>query len=389
MSGMRLPSPPPIYLDHHATTPVDPRVASSVLEVMTASFGNANSVENLYGEIAADLVSHARSEVASLIGGEANGVNFTSGATEAIDLAMAHAVTTIKNRPLRVALSSVEHRAVLDAVSLYQGTEDLEVYDIPVDRHARLDIAGLERVCNHGVDLVCVMAANNEVGTIYPIEEIAELANRSGALSLIDATQAAGRIPIEVYQWRLDYVVLSAHKIYGPKGVGALVVPSDVEVRPKNEAAPGTGTGTANVPGIVGLGKACQLRRLEMDEDEPRIAAQRDRLEQFLLANVAGLVVNGDRSNRLSNNLHVSVPGAPNDLVVSKLRHTVALSTGAACSSGAESHSHVLRAMSLSDELLDGALRIGTGKFTSDDDIETAGVHISRAITSAREALRG
>ena len=386
---MRLPSPPPIYLDHHATTPVDPRVASSVLDVMTTSFGNANSLDNLYGEIAADLVSDARSEVANLVGGEADGVNFTSGATEAISLAVAHAVATIKSRPVRVALSTVEHRAVLDAVSLYQETEDLEVHEIPVDRYARLDIAALERVCNNGIDLVCVMAANNEVGTIYPIREIAELANRSGALTLIDATQAAGRITMEVYQWRLAYLVLSAHKIYGPKGVGALVVPADVEVRPRNEAAPGTGAGTANVPGIVGLGKACQLRRLEMDVDEPRMGAQRDRLEQILLANVAGLVVNGDRSNRLSNNLHVSVPRVPNDLVVSKLRRAVALSTGAACSSGAESQSHVLRAMGLPDELLDGALRIGTGKFTSDDDIETAGVCISRAISSAREALRG
>ncbi len=386
---MKLPSALPIYLDHHATTPVDPRVAAVVVEAMTSAFGNANSVEHLYGEIAADLVAEARSEVAETVGGEAEGVHFTSGSTESIRLAISHAVSACGRRPLRVALSTVEHQAVMDAIAFHVHLEDVVVRWLPVDGKARLDMTALHTACQEGVDLVCVMAANNEVGTVYPVEDIVETASRAGAQTLIDATQAAGRIPLEVSRWGITYLTLSAHKIYGPKGVGALVVPPTLQFWATHGSAHRTGQGTPNVPGIVGLGKACQLRRLEMEEDEPRMESQRNRLEELLAANIEGLVVNGDREHRLSNNLHVSVVGVPNDAIISRLRHHVALSSGAACLSAAQISSHVLQAMGLSEPLQEGALRIGTGKFTTNDEIEQAGMYIAESVISTRRALEG
>lgn len=386
---MRLPTPPPIYLDHHATTPVDPRVAAIVLRAMTTDFGNANSAEHLYGEAAADLVADARREVAALIGADPEGVQFTSGSSESIRLAVGHAVSSCRHRPLRVALTAVEHRAVLDTVAAHEARGEVTVHWLPVDGWARLDLAALEAVCRDGVDLVCVMAANNEVGTLYPIDEVARIAGRAGALTLVDATQAAGRIPIQVAAWEITYLTMSAHKIYGPKGVGALVVLPELDVRPIHGRTPGTGDGTPNVPGIVGLGEACRLRRLEMSADESRMAAQRDQLQALLLAGIDGLVINGDCEHRLSNNLHVSVPGVPNDAVVARLRRHVALSTVAACSSGAETPSHVLRAMGLPAALQEGALRIGTGKFTTDEEIERAAEHITKAVAGTRAAVRG
>ena len=384
---MELPSPPPIYLDHHSTTPVDPRVVTAVIEAMTAEFGNANSVEHLYGEVAASRIEAARQEVAKLVGAQPGGVHFTSSATDSIQLALSHAFASCAHSPMRVALTSVEHRAVLDAVAFHGRREKTVVKEIPVDGQARVDMDMLQKVCKDGVDLVCVLAANNEVGTINPVEEITNIIHGAGAHVLIDSTQAVGRITIKAHEWGISYLTVSAHKIYGPKGIGALVVPPDFQVRPWNETVPGTGEGTPNVPGIIGLGKACHLRRLEMNIDEPRMAMQRDRLQGTLLSNVEGLVVNGDCNNRLSNNLHISVPGIPNDAVIARLRPFVALSTGAACSSGAQAPSHVLTAMGLTHSLMNGAIRIGTGKFTSDSEIEKAGKYIARVVSDTRKAF--
>jgi cysteine desulfurase len=386
---MQLPNPPPIYLDYHATTPVDPRVAAVVLHTMTTAFGNANSAEHVYGETAAALVADARREVAALVDAAPEGVHFTSGSSESIRLALAHAVAGRGQKPLRVAVTTVEHRAVLDAVAVHERRGEVTVRWLPVDGRARLDMTALEAACHDGMDLVCVMAANNEVGTLYPVEEVTRIAGRTGARTLIDATQAAGRVSIHAAAWEITYLAISAHKIYGPKGVGALIVPSELDMRPSHGPTPGTGNGTPNVPGIAGLGEACRLRRLEMGDDEPRIAAQRDRLELLLLAGIHGLVMNGDRACRLSHNLHVSVPDVPNDAVIARLRHSVALSTGAACSSSAQTPSHVLRAMGVSEAVQEGSLRIGTGKFTTDEDIQQAAEHIVQAVAALRRAMGG
>ena len=385
---MTLPVPRPIYLDYHSTTPVDPRVAAVILRAMTVDFGNANSTEHLYGEVAAEVVVEARREVAALVGADPAGVNFTSGASESIRLAVTHAISDCRHRPVRVAVTTVEHRSVLDAVAAHEAHDEVTVRWLPVDSCARLDLGALEGTCRDGVDLVCVMAANNEVGTLYPIDEIVRIASQSGARTLVDATQATGHIAIRAAAWGITYLCVSAHKMYGPKGIGALVVPIGLDVSTTHHGLGGAGDGTPNVPGIAGLGEASRLRRVEMDVDEPRIAAQRNRLETLLLAGIDGLVINGDREHRLGNNLHISVPGAPNEAVVARLRHLVALSTGAACSSGAAGSSHVLRAMCLPEVLQEGALRISTGKFSTDDEIELASEHIRSVVTVVRDAAR-
>ena len=386
---MKQPRELPIYLDHHSTTPVDPRVAALVLEVMTSTFGNANSVEHLYGELAADLLFDAKCDVARLVGSIPDGVHFTSGSTQSIHLALSHAVAVCEHRPLRVALSTVEHRAVIDAITFYEQQGTVVVRWLPVDGQARLEMSEVRRACEDGIDLVCVMAANNEVGTIYPVSEIVDLANAAGSQTLIDATQAVGRLPVAAEEWGITYLAVSAHKIYGPKGVGALIAPQGFEGWLVDRSGHSAAQGTPNVPGIVGLGKACRLRHAEMSIDEPRMASQRDRLEYLLLLGIDNLVINGDRCHRLTNNLHVSIPGVPHDAVISRLRHLVALSSGAACSSASQSPSHVLVAMGLSETLQEGALRIGTGKFTTNEEIELAGQYIAHAVSSTRSALRG
>jgi cysteine desulfurase len=373
----------PIYLDHHATTPVDPRVASLVLEAMTNDFGNANSVDHAFGLKASGMVTKAATLVADLVDCEARNVRFTSGSTEAIRLAMDHLLDRHAGKTMRIALTRVEHKALVDAATAAARNAGAEVAWLDVDGHAQLDLDCLDRVLSMGVDVVCVMAANNEVGTIYPIGECAARAHSAGAAVLVDATQAAGRIPLSVQSHGIDYLALSAHKMYGPKGAGALIT-----------AEPATfdrawHQGTPNVPGIVGLGEACRLRALEMAEDEARIGGLRDLLESGLVAQIPGLVVNGDHSMRLSSNLHVSIPGIPNDAVIGRLRETVAISTGAACVSGTHAPSHVLRAMGLSEDLQDSALRIGLGKFNTTQEIESAVGHITRAVDEIREIVSG
>jgi cysteine desulfurase len=356
---------------------------------MTSDFGNANSAEHVYGDVAAELVDEARGHVAVLAGADPESVNFTSGSSESIRLAIEHEVSVSNTLPLRVVTTAVEHRAVLDVLAARVARGEVTVRQVPVDHRCKLDLDALEEACREGPDLVCIMAANNEVGAIYPVEQVGQMAARFGARSFVDATQAAGHIPIRADAWNITYLTLSAHKMYGPKGVGALVAPRGFGVRSSHGRVPGAGDGTPNVPGIAGLGEACRLRNLERATDEKQIAVQRDRLEALLLAGIDGLVVNGDAQHRLSNNLHVAVPGVPNNAVIARLRPHVALSSGAACSSGAETPSHVLRAMGLPDEILGSALRISNGKFTTDEEIECAAEQIMSAIVGVRSALKG
>lgn len=379
----------PIYLDNHASTQVDPRVVAVILHTMTTGYGNPNSVDHVFGDMAAKMVVAAQCEVAKLIGGDPDGVHFTTGASEAIQLAIAHAVSNRPHRdiPLRVALSAVEHRAVLDAISLQEDNGNVVVTWLPVDNFARLDLEALKSACASGIDLVCVMAANNEVGTLYPIEQIAQIASSANASILIDATQAAGHIPIFAVDWGITYLTVSGHKMYGPKGIGALVTLPNISIRYSHGRLRSTGNGTPNVPGIVGLGEACRLRQMEMIQDEPRIAAQRNHLEALLLSTISGLEVNGDRSNRLSHNLHLSLPDVPNDAVLARLRNRLAISTGAACTSAVDTPSHVLNAMGLAEELQNGAFRIGLGKFTTDDEIERAAGYFVAAVEDTRRAI--
>jgi cysteine desulfurase len=381
-----------IYLDYHATTPVDPRVVEVVVHHMTTAFGNASSRDHAYGDEAERSVEVAAAEVARLIGAQTRNIVFTSGATEAANLALkgvAWAAQPNLGRPVRIGLMPVEHPAVLDTCEYLQHRGLAEVTHFRVDDRAQLELDDYRRKVREGLDLVVLMAANNEVGTIYPLKEAARIAKRYGALVFSDATQAAGKIPLEFTRWDVDLMVLSAHKLYGPKGVGALVSRKNLQLEQwlhGGQQQRGRRAGTLNVPGIAGFGEAAKLRRSEMQSDELRIASQRDRFQRLLEG--SSVVVNGDLESRLAGNLHMSFIGVPNQALVARIRHRVAVSTGAACSSGIEAPSHVLRAMGLPQERVDGAIRFGIGKFTEDNDLERAAELIENAVGEVAGLLR-
>jgi cysteine desulfurase len=373
----------PIYLDYHATTPVDHRVADVIYHYMTEEFGNASSTDHEYGDRAETAVKQAAKHVADLIGASPKAIIWTSGATESINLAIQGSLASNPDKPHRIALLPLEHKAVLDTCYALKQRGWADLILLKIDSKGRLDLDHLERVCAEGLSLLCVMAANNEIGTIYPIHAIGQVAQRHSVPFLCDGSQAVGKIPIQFSEWGITYLAVSAHKLYGPKGTGALVVRKGYHLKPLMFGGghqKGMRSGTLNVPGIVGLGEACRLRSQEMEEDEQSIAQKRDRLQQLLVDNIPSLTVNGDLENRLAGNLHVSIPNVPNSAVIARVRSKLAISTGSACSSGVEAPSHVLRAIKLPEKLLEGALRIGVGKFTTALEIEQAAKILINAV---------
>jgi len=383
----------PIYLDHHATTPLDPRVREAMLPYFTDRFGNASSTDHVYGDIADRAVKTARDRVADLLGVDPRTVIFTSGATESLNLAIQGRIAAIAQTSAQlphIACTAVEHQAVLETCRALARQQRVRLTEIPVDRHARIDLDRLETLCRDGLDLLCVMAANNEVGTIYPVREIAAIAQRYGVTYVCDAAQAAGKIPIESDAWGIDLLSISAHKFYGPKGIGALICRRDCAIEPLfygGGQQRGIRPGTFDVPSIVGLGEACRLRQLEMLDDERRVAALRDRLEENLRNAIPQLEVHGDRGSRLAGNLHVAIPGLPNSAIVARLRDRVALSTGSACTSGVEAPSHVLQAMGLDREAMDGSLRLGLGRLTSREEVERVASAIADEVAAVSALL--
>ncbi|MBD1902077.1 MULTISPECIES: cysteine desulfurase family protein [Cyanophyceae] len=381
-----------IYLGYHSTTPVDPRVANQMLHYMTKVFGNASSIDHTYGDKAEEAVSQAAIHIAELVGASPRQIIFTSGATESINLVIQGSISSYSNTQTkpRIAVSPVEHKAVLDTCEAVAKKGLAEIVSLKVDSKGRINLDHLKQVCAEGLSLVCVMAANNEIGNIYPIEVIAQIVQCYSIPFLCDASQAVGKIPINFEEWGITYLAISAHKLYGPKGCGVLIVRKGHHLEPiifGGGHQKGMRSGTLDVPSIVGLGEACRLRQLEMEEDEKAIASKRDKLQNLLLERIPGLVINGDTTSRLAGNLHISIPDIPNSAVIARVRSQLAISTGSACSSGVESPSHVLQALNLSSEVIEGALRIGLGKFTTDEEIETAVEILSTAVSNTRQAM--
>lgn len=375
---------PPIYLDYHATTPVDPRVAAVLMQHLSGTFGNAHSRDHILGDDAERVVEAARNEVALLVGAAPRDVFFTSGATEAVNLALVGLAFEYRStgRHLRIGASAAEHLAVLDTARWLAANDIASLTLLPVDQFARVDLSALERAGASGLDLICVMAANNEVGTVSDLASVGDIARRCGAVWMCDATQAAGRLPISFESTGTGLLALSAHKFYGPKGIGALVRRAGIRLSPLLHGGGherGMRSGTLNVPSIAAFGEAARLRRLEMAVDEPSIARRRDALEAHLERSEVPFVVNGDRRNRLAGNLHVSFTDIPNQAIIARIRDRLAISTGSACSSGIEAPSHVLRSMGVSQGVADGALRFGIGKFVTDDEIAEAAELVSNA----------
>jgi cysteine desulfurase len=349
---------------------------------MTAAFGNANSLDHGYGNEAAQAVKQARQQIAELINASVKEIIFTSGATESINLAIQGHINQ-QNTPAKIIVSPVEHKAVLDTCKVLAKKGLAEIIWLNVNQQAQIDLEHLEKVCSGGASLICVMAANNEVGTIYPVEKIGAIAQKYHIPFLCDASQAVGKIPLNFQDWGITYLAISGHKLYAPKGVGALVVKKGHPLEPLIYGGgheQGLRSGTLNVSGIAGLGKACRLRQLEMSADENAIALLRDQLQNLLKAQIPNLLVNGDLNNRLSGNLHISIPDIPNSAIIARICHKLAISTGAACSSGIVAPSHVLQAMNLTENIIEGALRIGIGKFTTKEEIEKASFAIASAV---------
>ncbi|MBN3926645.1 cysteine desulfurase family protein [Nostoc sp. NMS4] len=376
-----------IYLDYHSTTPVDPRVAEKVMYYMTTAFGNANSVDHIYGDEAAKAVKQARQQIAELINASVKEIIFTSGATESINLAIQGHINQ-QNTPATIIVSPVEHKAVLDTCKVLAKKGLAEIIWLNVNQQAQINLEHLEKVCSGGASLLCVMAANNEVGTIYPVQKIGAIASSYHIPFLCDASQAVGKILLNFQDWGITYLAISGHKLYAPKGVGALVVRKGHYLEPLIYGGgheQGFRSGTLNVPGIAGLGEACRLRQLEMEADENAIALLRNQLQNWLQAQIPDLLVNGDLNNRLSGNLHISIPDIPNSAMIARVRHQLAISTGAACSSGVVAASHVLQAMNLSENIIEGALRIGIGKFTTKAEIEKASSLLISAVNEIHQ----
>ena len=375
-----------IYLDHHATTPVDPRVLEAMLPWFTEKFGNAASRNHSFGWEARDAVDKAREQVAALIGASPREIVFTSGATESNNLAIKGAGW--HGRHNRMVTATTEHKAVLDPADWLEEELGFEVERLHVEGDGRLHLGELDEALAQPTEIVSLMAANNEIGLLHPLAEIGAICGRRGALFHVDAAQAAGRIPLDVSAAAIDLLSISAHKLYGPKGVGALYVRGPVRKRivPQMDGGGherGLRSGTLNVPGIVGLGAACQLADAEMETEGVRLAALRDRLLERLRAELDGLHVNGALEPRLPNNLNVSFEGADGETLLSKL-DGLAVSSGSACTTADPRPSHVLRAIGLTDKLAQASLRFGLGRTTTAEDIEEAAGRVIAAIQRLR-----
>jgi cysteine desulfurase len=377
-----------VYLDNHSTTPVDPRVLEAMLPYFGPKFGNAASRGHRYGWEAEKAVDLARKRVAYLAGATAREIVFTSGATESNNLAIKGAMEAAGKRGNHIVTVATEHKAVLDPVRHLE-RQGIRATILPPLPDGLVDLNALAAAVRPETVLVSAMYANNETGTVQPVQQIGALCRRLGVLFHCDAAQAFGKIPIDVERDCIDLLSVSAHKIYGPKGVGALYV------RRRKPAAQivaqidgggheaGMRSGTLNVPAIVGFGEACGLCAREMDGEAKRTAALRDRLLALLRRGVEGVEVNGTMEHRLPGNLNVRFAGVDAESLLVGLPE-VALSTGSACSSATAEPSHVLQAMGLSREMAGSSVRFGVGRFNTADEIDFAAAQIASAVRKVR-----
>jgi cysteine desulfurase len=377
----------PVYLDHHATTPVDPRVLNAMLPFFGLNFGNAASRAHSFGWAAEKAVEYARKRVAHLAGAQPREIVFTSGATEANNLAIKGVAESNPSRKHFIALAT-EHRAVLDPLKhLERQGARLTILRPRPDGLIQLD--ELQAAIGPETLLVSVMFANNEIGVVQPVAEIGAICRERNVLFHCDAAQAFGKLPIDVNALKIDLMPVSAHKIYGPKGVGCLYVRRSSPRFQITAQMDGGGhengmrSGTLNVPGIVGFGEACAICGREMAEEAARITVWRDRLLKRLQAALDGVTVNGSMAQRLAGNLNLSFAGVDAESLMMAMPD-VAMSTGSACSSGSPEPSHVLRALGVSDELAHSSIRIGIGRTNTEEEMEHAAHRLIESVKKLR-----
>ncbi|MES2138133.1 MAG: IscS subfamily cysteine desulfurase [Bacteroidota bacterium] len=373
----------PIYLDHNATTPVDKRVLETMLPYFTEKFGNASSRTHAFGWVADDAVKTAREQVAQLINCLAQEIVFTSGATEAINLAIKGVWENYQSKGKHIITIKTEHKAVLDTCKSLE-RKGAEVTYLSVDREGLIDLEELKNALRPQTILVAVMYANNETGVIQPIKQIADLVHANNSIFMCDATQAVGKINCDVEDDHIDLMCLSAHKFYGPKGVGALYVRRKnprVTLYPQIDGGGherGLRSGTLNVTGIVGLGKACEIAQQEMWDDSIRISKLRTKLEQHL-CDIEHVFINGSTKHRLFNVTNITFQGVRSETLINKIP-TIAVAMGSACTSAIAEPSHVLKAMGMSDEDSFSTVRFSLGKYTTEAEINEVIEVVSRMV---------
>jgi cysteine desulfurase len=377
----------PIYLDYHATTPVDPSVLKAMLPYFCDRFGNAASRSHKFGWDADAAVERAREQAASLIGASGNEIVFTSGATESNNLAIKGVLHAHADRPRHVITTAIEHKSVLDTCRSLAAA-GCRVTCLPVDTAGRVDPDDVRRAIAADTVLVSIMAANNEVGAIQPLAEIGAITRERRVLLHSDAAQAAGKIPLDVKTLGVDLLSFTAHKMYGPKGVGALYIRrrARVALAPILEGGGqerGLRSGTLNVPGIVGLGRAAEINAAELPAESARLGALRDRLYEALRTKVSGVGLNGSLERRLPHNLSVHFTGVAGESILLAV-DDIALSSGSACSSGTVEPSYVLKACGIEDDLALSSIRFGLGRFTTEEEIDYAVEKVSAVIAHLR-----
>lgn len=378
-----MPKLPILYLDNNATTQMDESVLQAMLPFFTKSYANASS-NHLFGLSVGEAVDFARENVAELIGAHPKEITFTSGATEAINLA----IKGLQNHNKKHIITAVtEHKAVLDTCSFME-RYGFEITYLPVDKEGLINLNSLEAAIRNDTLLICIMYANNEIGTIQPIKQISTIAHSKGVLFMTDATQALGKLPINVSDLGIDLMPLSAHKFHGPKGVGALYVSAVAKIKLDLQIHGGgqeqkMRSGTLNVPGIIGLGKACEIASAEMQTNNKRITILRNHLETELLK-IKAAFINGSIENRLCNTTNICFPGANSEKLIIALQN-IAVSSGSACSAVTTEPSYVLKELGLSDSNALSSIRFSLSKFTTAEEIDLVIKKVTKLVAELRQ----
>jgi cysteine desulfurase len=379
----------PIYMDYHATTPVDPRVLETMLPYFSEKFGNAASRNHSFGWAAEEAVENARAQIARLINASPKEIIFTSGATESNNLAIKGAAEMYREKGNHIITQVTEHKAVLDTCKRME-KYGYEVTYLPVAKDGRIDLDDLRRAITSKTILITIMYANNEIGVIQPVEEIGKIAKEKGVLFHSDGVQAAGKVPVDVQRDGLDMISLTAHKIYGPKGCGALYVRRR---NPRVQLASqidgggherGMRSGTLNVPGIVGFGKAAELCQQGMAEESARLRGMRDRLKDGLFAKLDELYINGSMTHRLPHNINISFAFVEGESLLMGI-NDVAVSSGSACTSATLEPSYVLKALGVGEDLAHTSIRFGLGRFNTQEEVDYVMNRVIEVVTRLRE----
>ncbi|HQY60069.1 MAG TPA: IscS subfamily cysteine desulfurase [Polyangiaceae bacterium] len=380
----------PIFMDYHSTTPVDRRVLDAMLPYFTEKFGNAASRNHAFGWVAEEAVDQARERVAALIGAQSEKeIVLTSGATESNNLALKGVAEFYKDKGNHIITTVIEHKAVLDTCRHLEG-EGFEVTYLPVQRDGRVSLEALERAITDRTILVSVMLANNEIGTVQPLAEIGKLTRSRGVLLHTDAVQGVGKVPFDVQAMNVDLASITAHKMYGPKGIGALYVRRQ---RPRVRVAAqmdgggherGMRSGTLNVPGIVGLGRAAEIMKEEGAAESARIGALRDRLQARLMKELDEVYLNGSAEHRLPGNLNLSFAFVEGEAMMMAIKD-VAVSSGSACTSASLEPSYVLRALGVGDELAHSSIRFGLGRHTTEEEVDYVAELVIKKVRHLRD----